>query len=225
MTTINIPVTAGIGADGLIYLGALYYNYGTLNLIQVYSNPPTHVKTLIRFDLSSIPSSAICTAATLKLTASQNNSAKIYNIHKITDANGDWIEGTKAGATAGIGEPCYQFKKYNSIAWAGSAGLGTAGIDFVDTVIATTTSITTANNIMEIPFNADGLTVLQSWFGSTTNNGLIFTTSTIGSYTNLLFHSGEATTESYRPILSITYEEALSGISKHFMYYQRLRSL
>ena len=209
MTDVNIAVTAGVGADTIVYSGAANNNYGVFTPLQVLANT---IKILIRFDLSGIPSSATCTAATLTLTSTINQPVAVtYNAYKITDANGDWVEGTKNAATAGTGEPCWNNKFYNTTNWAGAAGLATAGTDYIDTVLATVTSALTANTGLAIAFNASGLTVLQSWFEDASNNGLLITVAGTSTYT---FHSGEAETVGYHPVLSITYTEASGTLLK-----------
>jgi len=206
MTDVNIAITTGIGADGLIYKGGSNNNYGTNAIIQVWAYAAGMIKSLLRFDLSLIPSGAIISAATLMLTSTDNFTSSTFNIYKITDANGDWIEGTVTGS-AEIGSPCWSKKVYNTVNWAGSAGLETAGMDYVNTIIATATGALTKDTGIGLVFNAAGLEVLQSWFGAANNNGLLFvTTGTSGS--GYIFHSKQATTAEYRPVLSITYTEA-----------------
>mgnify|MGYP000944208158 FL=1 len=223
MTDVDIAITSGVGADTYGYSGNPLLNYGVITTFGLSAGVAIR-RPIIRFDLSSIPASAVCSAATLKITNSSNISGNTpISIYKISDANGDWIEGTKA-AIVGAGMPCWSYKAYDTDAWAGSAGLSTAGTDYVNTVLASTTLTngTAANTQNEISFNSDGLAVIQSWFGDATNNGFVLFTTNANSNG---FHSKQSTTAGYRPILSITYTEAVSGVPKHFMHYQRLRSL
>lgn len=218
----DFNITDGVGADTFVSSVNATNNYGIYPWLLTRNNT---IVQLMRFDLSSVPSTAVCSAAKLAIYPSSNEGSATYNIYQITDENGDWIEGTKGGATAGSGEPCWNAKKADGSggvteAWAGSAGLKTAGTDYIDTVIATATSALTGNTAFEIPFNESGLAVLQSWFGDATNNGFILV-----SENEVFFYSGENATTAYRPILTVTYEVPASGIPKHFMHYQRLRSL
>lgn len=203
MTDVNVSVNTGVGGDTVVSSGAPDANYGGWALMLTDANAIQ--KILIRFDLSSIPAGSVCTAASIKLTPKDNDSAHDLSVYKITDANGDWVEGNKIIQT-GSGMSCWNYKKYNTDAWAGSAGLATAGTDYINTVIASFSGATTANTQIEIPFNADGLLILESWFGDATNNGFLLT-DTSGS--DIFYHTGEATTESYRPVLSITYTELI----------------
>lgn len=222
MTDVNIAVTAGVGADTYLQLNS-HNNFGisTVHLLNALWS------ILFRFDLSSIPSSAICTAATLKLRYTFGLGTNMNNlyVYKISDANGDWIEGTKNNALAGDGEPSYYGKEEDGsgnvkTAWAGSAGLRTAGTDYINTVLATLYFGNGDNQSIELPFNADGLAVIQSWFGASSNNGLKMTQS---SELYSRYVSGENTTESYRPVLSISYTEAAGGVPKQSLHYARLR--
>ena len=213
MTDVNIAITAGVGADTYILKetdghAANNNNFGASTTLRTRYISTNYVKKILfRFDLSSIPSTATIVSATLKMYSSGATQAQTYTIYKITDANGDWIEGTGAGAAV-VGAPCWNYKAYHASTptnWAGSAGLSTADTDYVNTVLATATLGSIADTeLISIPFGASGLTVLQDWFGDASNNGLLLITSGTDEY----YHSGESTTESYRPVLSITYTEA-----------------
>lgn len=202
MTDVNISVTTGVGADTIVSVDHGNINFGIYNQIVLKG---ALMKGLFRFDLSGLPAGATCTAATLKLYALGSETSITYNLYKISDANGDWVEGTKSTATAGTGEPCWNKKAYNTIDWAGSVGLGTAGTDYVNTVIASVTAASAgAGSEIFLGFNAAGLAVLESWFGAATNNGFLLITS--GQSTAYEMASGEHATVGYRPVLSLSYE-------------------
>jgi len=208
--SVDITVTAGVGADTYVLREtdghpANNNNYGAATTLRTRYITTNYVKKILfRFDLSSIPSSATIISATLKMYSSGATQAQTYTIYKITDANGDWVEGTGNG-TAVSGAPCWNYKAYHATtptSWAGSAGLSTAGTDYINTVLATATlGSIDDTGLISIPFGASGLTVLQDWFGDASNNGLLLITSGADEY----YHSGESTTESYRPVLSVTY--------------------
>lgn len=203
MTAVDIAITTGVGADTYVYSSNPTLNYGALATF----GASTARKPIIRFDLSSIPASATIVSATLSLYNSANiNGSTAVNLFKVADANGDWVEGTATGQIQ-AGSPCWNFKAYNTVTWAGSVGLATAGTDYINTLLATATLAngTLANTQNAIVFNDDGLAVLQGWFGASSNNGfVILTANTTANY----FHSKQASTEGYRPVLSIVYEEA-----------------
>ena len=213
MTDVNIAITAGVGADTYIQKetdghSANDSNYGAAPTLRTRYITTNYVKKILfRFDLSTIPTTATIVSATLKLYSSGATQAQTYTVYKITDANGDWVEGTGNDSKIN-GAPCWNYKAYHTstpTSWAGSAGLSTAGTDYVNTVLATASlgAISDTNEIA-ISFGADGLAVLQSWFGDASNNGLLLITSGTDEY----YHSGEATNESYRPVLAITYTAA-----------------
>jgi len=212
MTTVNI----NCAGDNLIRSStSSALNFGGYVQLWLY---PAQRSSLLRFVLSSIPAGAIITSATLNLYNTANTTIdSTVSLFQISDANGDWIEGTSVATTAKAGESCWNAKVADgsggvTTAWAGTVGLTTAGTDYIDTVLASllVASGTSANTKNEIPFNEDGLAVLQSWFGDATNNGFIVRSvgSTIGTY-----HSKEATTEGYRPVLTIVYEAAATALT------------
>ena len=90
-------------------------------------------------------------------------------------------------------------------AWAGSAGLATAGTDYVDTVLASTNTNRADPIYTEYTFtlNASGLSVLNSWFGAASNPGFLVFTSAGDPY--VAFGSRQYAAE-YRPLLTITYD-------------------
>ena len=202
----DFAVTSGVGGDTTINTAIPTSSRGSSSTIQV-STGATNRKGLIRFDLSSVGAGSTATAAALKLTPAGIYVATVsYNLYKVTDANGDWIPGTTSLTPAPAGEPCWNAKVADgsggvTTAWAGSAGLSTAGTDFIDTILATYDNTSgnydlEANTQYDWNFNGSGLTVLSDWFGDATNNGFLFTQT--GSV-QTSFHSGNATTESYRP--------------------------
>lgn len=216
----DISITTGVGADSPFNSIVPNNNYGGIAYLRIGA---AGRRSLIRFDLSSISAGSTCTAAAMKVTNYQDVPAEMnFYLYEIASANGDWIEGTSTGG-AQNGSPCWNYKAYNTTAWAGSAGLSTAGTDYVNTALAEKT-LTTASkntNLVEMTINASGLSVLSGWFGDASNAGLLFISDHATQYH--IFHSKESATEGYRPVLSVTY--AAGGVPKHFMHYQRLRSL
>jgi len=190
-------------SDDTYLVSANNSNYGMYPSVVIGTTSTR--RSLFRFKLNSIPSGATCSAAKITLTVSATYwTACTFSIYQIASANGDWIQGTKSNSEAAVGDPTWNYKKYATDAWAGSAGMSTAGTDYVDTVIGSYTSSgqMNAGTVFEIPFNATGLNVVKSWFGQASNSGIsIFMNGT--STSNV--HSKEATTESYRPYLTVTY--------------------
>ena len=184
------------------------YNYGSINIIRIGTGGR---KSLLRYDLSGIASDKICTAATFKFTNQIDVPAEMnFYVYEIAAANGDWVEGT-GNASAQNGSPCWNKKVYNTTDWAGSAGLSTAGTDYVNTALATKTLTTASKNtdLVEFTVNASGLAILQGWFGDASNAGFLLLSDHASSYH--VFHSKESTTAGYRPILSVTYDDPVTG--------------
>ena len=202
-------VTVGTAADTYIYSTPAYAdnNYGAKNVMETYTRNIR--KVLMRFNLLSIPASATCTSATLSLTVGGTHYAnRTFALFEIASANGNWVEGT-ANGSAETGSPCWNYKAYDvstPTSWAGSAGMSTANTDYVDTVLGSIkpTSIQYGGTKLDIPLNASGLAVINSWFGQSTNSGLAGWYTDTASATN--WCSKEHTTESYRPTLTVTYE-------------------
>jgi hypothetical protein len=200
-------VTVGAAADTYIPNQNTYTrNFGATTAL--LGGGAAARKILYRFNLSSIPAAATCTAAKLTLTSSGTSwggAGRWFYVYGISDANGDWVEGT-ANGTDETGSPCWYYKAYHPSTptdWAGSDGLSTAGTDYVDTVIASyeITSSKTDGQSYDVTFNAAGLTVVKSWFGQSTNNGFFLYNTTI----NFAVYAKEYSTESYRPTLTVTY--------------------
>jgi len=163
-------------------------------------------KMLVQFDMSSIPASAVCNAATLKLYHGGVGGAAAFTltVRAIASGNNGWPEGTKNNATGGAGDSCWNFKEQTpglEVAWAGSGGLSTSGTDYEADVLGTVVgnradaigteySISLTTSRIQAMFGAGG-----------TNYGfLIFpSTNTLG------IASRNHATAAYRPVLAITY--------------------
>ncbi len=185
---------------------------------------------LLRFDISEIAAGSTPTAASLKITKTfaTSTGANTTSIYGVKAANGDWVEGTKYHTDAGAGEPCWDAKKADgaggvTTAWAGAEGCQTAGTDYETDAYG---SFDWNREDLDgtqytITFNAAGITCVGTWFGANTYNyGLIFPTSIrMSSYGR--FAASEYATESYRPVLSVTY--TAGGVPKHYLHYARLR--
>lgn len=179
---------------------------------------------LLRFDCSSVSAAAVCTGVTAKLYrgnyAANTGGPYTANYYSISSANSDWIEGTKNNTTAGSGEPCWNAKEADgsggvTTAWAGSAGLSTATTDYENTVLGSfeyyrNDAIGTEYSAT---FNASGISRVEDWFGVTnTNYGLM-----ISKDYRLSCCFKEHDTESYRPVLTVTYTAAGTFIPVNMM--------
>ena len=102
-------------------------NFGKSEVLNVDSTQ----KSLIRFDLSTIPDTVTITSAKISLYATASVASSSYSVHAISSGNNGWIEGNRAVETAGPLQPSWSYKDTgNLIAWVGSAGLNSAGTDY-----------------------------------------------------------------------------------------------
>jgi hypothetical protein len=104
------------------------YNNGASTSMEVYAGSSPAFNVLCRIATAAIPAGTI-TAFRAYARATYVDSGAIGSYYAIKDAN-DWSEGTKDYTTAGTGESCRGYCKYNTQAWAGSAGCNTSGTDF-----------------------------------------------------------------------------------------------
>jgi len=89
-------------------------------------------RTLIKFDLSTIPAGAIITSATLSLWCqNQTVQAGTMYLYRILPANSGW---TRAGAT-------WNHAVENTVHWAGSAGCSTSGTDYSSTLLGSVAKV------------------------------------------------------------------------------------
>lgn len=199
-------------ADTFLSYDRVYNNFGVSPYYWISGyNAKTYM--LLRFDLSSIPSDATATAASIRFTMG-SPTVSAYNItldlRSVAAANGDWIEGTKKDALAGSGEPCHDAKEADgsggrTTAWAGSVGCATSGTDYEANILGSVVQprADPDGTQFTIDFNSTGLTRIAGWFGSgTTNYGIMLMPQ---NYVFSNVYSRQATTESYRPLLTITY--------------------
>lgn len=174
-------------------------NYGTSDSAQFIAN--RHI--LIRFPLESVASGSTITAAGIRFNATSGWSADGLTMNEISDANGDWGETT-----------CSWLYKVNATTtgWAGSAGLATSGTDYKTTEFIGSSTTTyqpeTENTRCDIVVSSGGLSAMEGWCGQASNNGLIFRT-TKASYTFVA--TKEHATESFRPVLTVTYTTGSTG--------------
>lgn len=102
--------------------------------------------------------------------------AGVLQAHVVANAN-TWIEGTGLPADPWItNAPCWLYRQYNVVSWAGSSGLGTDGTDY-DTDASPPTwafsAYTSGGDVLQT------MTLDESWVapwrdGGHTNNGMRF---------------------------------------------------
>lgn len=166
-------------------------------------------RDLMRWDLSSIPSSAIISSASLQLYdlnyASRNQNTTV-DLYQPSAANAGWVAGTQTGA-AEVGSSDGIYKINNTVTWAGSALLSTATTDYVNTSLGSYTFVDDASGFKTITFNAAGIAYLQTLLGTTGGGGLLMFSTTEATNNCLTkLDSANSATSAQRPILTIVYD-------------------
>ena len=174
---ITVTITANQDAD--MYMSNPDNAYGTTPTIYVGNNDLW--RGLVNFDLSSIPSGAIITSATLKLAkvggSSNNLEIGVYSLtNQWSDAYVTWN------------------RRLSGVVWSNAGG------DYNSTLISST--IVGSSNVT---YSWDVTSTVQNWVsGTVTNYGLIMKGLSSTTYTKY-FASLDGSTNDY-PTLYITYE-------------------
>ncbi len=140
-------------------------------------------RALLRFDLSSIPSNATITGATLKLNATSNSAAFNINVYELTQA---WDEGAGNASS----DAASWNDRLDGVTWTSSGGT------FNSAIVATLNTSSTGIHSWNIA------SLVQAWANaSKANNGLILGSPDLGNKT-VVYDSKEGGTP---PVLEITY--------------------
>jgi hypothetical protein len=164
-------------------------------------------RALMRFDLSSIPSGATITNATLTLSITKANGVQGIELHK---ALASWGEGT-SDATGNEGPgiaPTTNDATWNFRFFGSPSNWASAGGDFAATISASAS----VPNVGTVNISGSGMVAdLNNWLSSpSTNFGWIFKgTDETGSVKARRFGSRENGSVALQPTLSITYSLVL----------------
>lgn len=190
-----ISTTLIVTSDTSIRSSRETYNYGASTGLGIN----TAYRTLLYFDMSSLPVNVQVYSATLRMTSSSSNAEQTLNAYQIAAANVGWIEGSGTGATtASSGEPTYGYHQYATQTWAGSAGLNTSNTDYIESTHATSVWSTTNVEI-------DLTTMAQDWYTNPTSNAGVRIHAVTGFWPNL--NSKEAAvSDDKKPHLFIQYK-------------------
>jgi len=204
--TMTLQPQGTVGKDCYLYSTQPTWNSGISDHLETR---PAAMSSLLEFDLSVRHPSDVCVSATLYMTVNYLDAggSRTVNVYSVAQANEDWVEGTKNEAVAAVGESTWDWKRYATVAWPGSAGCQTSGTDYESSLLGTFTVVDSA------PVGTEYSTALtasrvEDWFGpSNTNYGLVL----IGiTGTNNFLASSDHATAAYRPKLVVEYTTTLA---------------
>jgi hypothetical protein len=191
--------------------GTSNYNVGTLPSLITNGamTDGTRARAIMKFDVASLAGQGTVQSATLKLTeySSSSGTSFNFNIYRIADANAGWQQGSGyylAGQTTG--DVCWNYLDYDTVNWAGSAGLATPVTDYDATYVAQGTFVnseTEANPVLSIALPAS---LIQDWIDDPSHNaGFLIALDVNGNGTNTAqFASSDNTTTAWHPSLAVT---------------------
>lgn len=214
LSTAVLPITIdptfvdGPSGDVSSYIDALLYepspttNYGTFTGLEIGTEPAGPNKReryIFKFDVSSLAGKTV-TSATLRLTTSAVGASVVntpeINFYSILSGNSDWVE-----------SECSWNNRKTATAWAGSAGCGTQGTDYSNTLLGTGTSFPTAGSTGK---DIDLLiSEVQAWVGGA-NYGLLAKESTEPNTEKRIldYCSSDHADTANRPKLTVVYADA-----------------
>jgi len=165
-TTLTLQPAETAGNDTTIRKDTATFNYGISSYAMINATGAAQARGLIKFDLSSIPSNATISSATLTLYCSseQTTADVTAKIHRSLVA---YFEGAKDGAAPDGGQDGSTWNLRNangSVAWVGGAG-GAAGSDYA-TDVTVSVSITAPSAFYDFNVLAD----VQAFVAGTATN-------------------------------------------------------
>ena len=195
-TTVSLVAAA----DTYLSANDVTFNNGGNTALHVNGTTGTDRRTtLLKWDVSGIPSSATMSAASITLYVTDASTAA-YNLYNMRRS---WVEGTGNRTASTTSANWNTYDGANS--W-GTEGAADTSSDRYDTNLwsaGTTTFNATGSKTAAL--NADGVAVVQGWVAGITSNYGLISQNYSGSTNTLYFSSREATTEANRPKLNVTY--------------------
>ena len=202
--TSNNCTTVSLEAAEDTYMSAndVTYNNGGNTVIHVDNTTGTARRgVLIRWDLSSIPTTATVSSADVSVFVTET-STLVFNLYNMRRS---WVEGTSSQAASSTSANWNTYDGANS--W-GTVGAANTSSDRYTTNLwgAGASTFTTDETLTTIPLNSDGVTVVQGWInGSLSNYGLTIQNYVSATSNSMYFTSSEGTTAANRPHLNLTY--------------------
>ncbi len=205
-------------------------NFGAADGISAGTlGPGSPQNALLSFDVSGLNNLyASIDSITLRLTQWTNTSLGVTgfdstvdvtnDIYAVSPANRGWNEGTgSASGAVQVGTSTWNNRLHNTTAWAGSAGLGTAGTDYVNTLLATHTYLISnpplGNATVELALSGDLTGLINGWLvdnvtHSQPNPGLLIrdpSPSGAAGRNRMVYFTRNATNAAFRPQLIVHY--------------------
>jgi len=206
--TLTLQPDAAEGKDGHITSLQPTFNNGVNPLIAIGRvGGNNNDRTLIQFDLSTIPVGSTVTSAVLSLYCTHDNAStgSNFTVHRMVRG---WVEGTGNYAPTGDGATWNTYNGANNWQTAGAGGA-------LDSEAASIGSraFTAAETLNE--FKAWNLTPakVQEWIsGAFDNNGMLMKSDNEVNNTSYYFGSSDYATAAYRPKLVIEYTLPAAGL-------------
>lgn len=179
---------AAVGKDAFLNESDMSLNYGASNFLPVQDVAGYEIRSVLQFDVSSLPATSKILSAVLSLY--QNDPSAAGGTVVVRRLTNDWTEGDGDGASSG------------GVTWNDrSTGVSwTQGGAYTGTFVASTAIL--ASTVAWFEWDITALT--QAWFeGSMANQGLILLPDAAG--TKVTFASSDAADAALHPKLTITY--------------------
>lgn len=192
--TVVVSGTSAIEDNALRGDGVPDYNSGGRNTSYIQIEGGLWVG-LLRVLASALPTGQYQQCVANLYFVEKTGGDHVVSFKQVSHAN-TWGEGSQILGPE-VGASCFNFARYNTQAWAGSAGCHTSGVDYYASPIA---------SAVISSIGAKNVTLPNAWFdawasGSVASNGMRITSSA--------YYVGLATTEhgtaSYRPTFTLDY--------------------
>ncbi|MBN2295222.1 MAG: DNRLRE domain-containing protein [Pirellulales bacterium] len=187
------------------------YNYGVYHHFSVGSNGTTILrKALMRFDLSSLDGKyASIDSVKLKLHVLTDpgpnvdvSFANTLELYRLTDVNGDWVEGSQVTGGIENGASCWNYRQYNTKPWDSGVG-GTSAADYNGPAIASLGfGPTNPTGWLELDFN--DVSFIGNWVVGN-NPGMVLRVTNEATNSLISFEHSEHASALLHPQLVINY--------------------
>lgn len=208
-------------------------NFGAADGISAGTlGPGSPQNALLSFDVSALDGQyAGIDSITLRLVQWTGNGVNgfdsnvdvTHRLYAVSAANRGWVEGTGGSNGAVVaGTSTWNHRLHNTTPWAGVAGLGTAGVDYVDTLLATHTYLKASpplgNATIDITLSGDLKGLIDGWLVdnatlSRSNPGLLVmdpSPSGAAGRNRMVYFSSNASNPDFRPRLIVNYTPVAS---------------